>query len=86
MAAAFNTGGQEIPTESISVADLDGFRVHQSDFDDEGDTYVWVRWVLFDRQYDDVHVVGAVVDPDGIESFEAELDDLLQNLVWIPAE
>jgi hypothetical protein len=33
-----------------------------------------------------VHVVGAVVDPDGIESFEAELDDLLQNLVWIPAE
>ena len=86
LAAAFNTGGQEIPTESISVADLDGFRVHQSDFDDEGDTYVWVRWVLFDRQFDDVHVVGAVVDPDGIESFEAELDDLLQNLVWIPAE
>ena len=86
LAAAFNTGGQEIPTESISVADLDGFRVHQSDFDDEGDTHVWVRWVLFDRQYDDVHVVGAVVDPDGIESFEAELDDLLQNLVWIPAE
>jgi hypothetical protein len=86
LAAAFNTGGQEIPIESISVADLDGFRVHQSEFDDEGDTYIWVRWVLFDRQFDDVHVVGAVADPDGIESFEAELDDLLQNTAWIPAE
>ncbi len=86
LAAAFNTDDQEIPTESISVAGLDGFRVHQSDFDDEGDTYVWVRWVLFDRQFDDVHVVGAAVDPGGIESFEAELNELLQNVVWIPAE
>lgn len=86
LAAAFNTGGQEIPVDSIAVAGLDGFRVHQSEFNDEGDTYVWVRWVLFDRQFDDVHVVGAVVDPDGIESFEAELDGLLQNTAWIPAE
>jgi len=86
LAAAFNTGGQEIPIDSISAAGLDGFRVHQSDLNDEGDTYVWVRWVLFDRQFDDVHVVGAVVDPDGIESFEAELNNLLQNSVWIPAE
>ncbi len=86
LAAAFNTGGQEIPIDSIAVAGLDGFRVHQSEFNDEGDTYVWVRWVLFDRQFDDVHVVGAVVDPDGIESFEAELDGLLQNTAWIPAE
>ena len=86
LAAALNTGGQEIPIDSIAVAGLDGFRVQQSEFNDEGDTYVWVRWVLFDRQFDDVHVVGAVVDPDGIESFEAELDRLLQNTAWIPAE
>ena len=86
LAAAFNTGGQDIPIVSISAAGLDGFRVHQSDLNDEGDTYVWVRWVLFDRQFDDVHVVGAVVDPDGIESFEAELNALLQNTAWIPAE
>jgi len=86
LAAAFNSDGQEVPIVPISVADLDGFRVHQSDLDDEGDTYVWVRWVLFDRQFDDVHVVGAVVDPEGIESFEAELNDLLENVDWIPAE
>ena len=86
LAAAFNTGGQEISIDSISVAGLDGFRVHQSDFDGEGDTYVWVRWVLFDRQFDDVHVIGAVVGPGGVESFEAELNDLLQNSVWIPAK
>jgi len=86
LTAAFNTGGQEVPIEPISVADLDGFRVHQSDLDDDGDTYVWVRWVLFDRQFDDVHVVGAVVSPEGIDSFEAELNELLQNVVWVAAE
>ena len=86
LTTAFNTGGEEVPIEPISVADLDGFRVHQSDLDNEGDTYVWVRWVLFDRQFDDVHVVGAVVGPEGIESFEAELTELLQNVVWVAAE
>ena len=44
------------------------------------------RWVLFDRQFDDVHVVGAVVGPEGIESFEAELNQLLKNVVWVAAE
>ena len=86
LAGAFNSGGQEVPVESISIADLDGFRVEQSDIDDEGDTNVWVRWVLFDRQFDDVHVVGASVYPDGIEAVEAEINELLQNVVWIPAE
>ena len=86
LATAFNTGGQEVPIEPISIADLEGFRVEQSDVDDEGDTYVWVRWVLFDRQFDDVHVVGTLVYPDGIESVEAEISELLQNVVWIPAE
>jgi hypothetical protein len=86
LASAFSTGGQEVPVEPISIADLDGFRVVQSDVDDEGETYVWVRWVLFDRQYDDVHVVGAVVYPDRMESVMAEIDQLLQNAVWIPAE
>jgi len=86
LAGAFKTGGQEVPVEPISIADLDGFRVEQSDIDDEGDTYVWVRWVLFDRQFDDVHVVGAFVYPDGVEGVEAEINELLQNVVWIPAE
>jgi len=86
LATAFNTGGQEVPIEPISIADLDGFRVDQSDVDDEGDTYVWVRWVLFDRQFDDVHVVGAAVYPDRIESVEADVTEMLQTVVWIPAE
>jgi hypothetical protein len=86
LAGAFNTGGQEVPIEPISIADLDGFRVDQSDVDDEGDAYVWVRWVLFDRQFDDVHVVGTFVYPDGIESVEAEINELLQNVGWIPAD
>jgi len=86
LATAFNTGGQEVPIEPISIANLDGFRVEQSDVDDEGDTYVWVRWVLFDRQFDDVHVVGAVVYPGGVEAFEADINELLQNVAWIPAD
>jgi hypothetical protein len=86
LANAFNTGGQEVPVEPISIADLDGFRVEQSDIDDEGDAYVWVRWVLFDRRFDDVHVVGTFVYPDGIETVQAEINQLLQNVAWIPAE
>ena len=86
LADAFKTGGQEVPVEPISIASLDGFRVNQSDVDDEGDAYVWVRWVLFDRQFDDVHVVGTFVYPGEIESVEAEINDLLQNVDWIPAE
>ena len=86
LATASNTGGQEVPIEPISIANLDGFRVEQSDVDDEGDTYVWVRWVLFDRQFDDVHVVGAVVYPGGVEAFEADINELLQNAAWIPAD
>ncbi len=79
LSSAFNTGSQLTPVETISLADLDGFRVAQSDVDDEGDTYLWVRWVLFDRQFDDVHVVGSVVYPDGVEAFEADINELLQN-------
>lgn len=86
LATAFNTGGQEVPIEPISLADLDGFRVEQSDVDDEGDTYIWVRWVLFDRQFDDVHVVGAAVYPDRIESVEAEINELIQKAGWVPAK
>ena len=86
LSTSFTTGGQPTPIEPISIAGLDGFRVNQSDVDDEGDAYVWVRWVLFDRQFDDVHVVGAFVYPDEIESVEAEINDLLQNVDWIPAE
>ena len=86
LAAAFSTGGQEVPVEPISVADLDGFRVVQSEVDDEGETYVWVRWVLFDRQYDDVHVVGAVVYPDRMESVEADINELLNDAGWMPAQ
>jgi hypothetical protein len=41
---------------------------------------------LFDRQFDDVHVVGSVVYPDGVEAFEADINELLQNANWIPAE
>jgi hypothetical protein len=78
-------GGQKAHVP-ISITDLDGFRVEQSDVDDEGDTYVWVRWVLFDRQFDDVHVVGAVVYPGGVEAFEADINELLQNAAWIPAD
>ena len=86
LATAFSNGSQPTPIEPISLADLDGFRVAQSDVDDEGDTYLWVRWVLFDRQFDDVHVVGAVVYPDRVEAFEAAINELLQNAAWIPAE
>jgi hypothetical protein len=86
LSTAFSTGSQPTPIEPISLADLGGFRVAQSDVDDEGDTYMWVRWVLFDRQFDDVHVVGAVVYPDGVEAFEADINELLKSATWIPAE
>jgi hypothetical protein len=86
LTSAFNPGDLVSPIDPISVAGLDGFRVVQSDVDDEGDTYVWVRWVIFDRQFDDVHVVGAYAYPGGVESVEAEINELLQNAAWIPAK
>jgi hypothetical protein len=86
LSAAFNTGDKGNPVEPFVIGDLDGFRVAQSNVDDEGDAYFWVRWVLFDRQFDDVHVVGAAVYPDRIESVEADVAELLQNVAWIPAE
>jgi hypothetical protein len=82
---AFNSGGQEAPIEPISIAGLDGFRVEQTDVDDEGEAYVWVRWVLFDRQFDDVHVVGTFVEPDDVASVETDINELIQNVAWIPA-
>jgi hypothetical protein len=86
LATSFNIGGQDAPIEPISIASLDGFRVEQADLDEEGDTYVWVRWVLFDRQFEDVHLLSAAVYPEEIEKFNADINELLQNATWIPAE
>ena len=83
---ASKSAGQDASVEPISIVDLDGFRVSQSSVDDEGDAYVWVKWVLFDRQFDDVHVVGAAVAPDEVDSLETAIHELLSTARWIPAE
>lgn len=85
LSSAFNPGDLASPIQEISIAGLDGFRVEQSDIDDEGEAYIWVRWVLFDRQFEDVHVVGTFVEPDGVESVEADITELIQSVDWIPA-
>jgi hypothetical protein len=83
LAAAFDVGDQEVPVEYFEIGGVDGFRVVQTEIDEEGDPYFWVRWVLFDREYEDVHVVGTAAYPSQVDEAVNDVEQLLQSATWI---
>ncbi len=67
------------------IGGFEGIRVIEESVDEEGEPYLWVRWMLFDRQYEDVHILAASALPGEVDSLEAEVDQLVQNANWIAA-
>lgn len=67
------------------IGGLEGIRVVEKGVDEDGEHFLWVRWMLFDREYNDVHIVATSAFPDTIEVMEAEVDQLVSNASWIAA-
>ncbi len=86
VAEDFNAESGNIVIESDIIGGFEGFRVVMNEVDEEGGAYLGVRWVLFDREFDDLHIIGAAVYPEGLESLESEVDVLLRNATWVTAE
>jgi hypothetical protein len=82
VAAAFTGESGDVVIQSNLIGGFDGFRLVLNDVDEEGGAYLGVRWVLFDREFDDLHIVGAAVYPEGLESLESDVDALLQTATW----
>jgi hypothetical protein len=85
VAAAFSAESADVVIESNLIGGFDGFRVVLPDVDEEGGAYLGVRWVLFDREFDDLHIIGAAVYPEGLESLESDVDELLRSATWTAA-
>jgi hypothetical protein len=86
VAEDFNAESGNIVIESDIIGGFEGFRVVMNEVDEEGGAYLGVRWVLFDREFDDLHIIGAAVYPEGLESLESDVDVLLRNATWVTAE
>jgi hypothetical protein len=69
--------------QPVVVGGFEAVRVVEHQVDEEGGPYLWVRWILFDRDCDDLHILGVVVFDGGIEPVEADLDELLQTASWV---
>ncbi len=69
----------------IAVGGFDGIRVIEESVDEEGEAVLWVRWMLFDRDYADVHILAASSYPGEVAILEAEVDRLVRNASWIAA-
>jgi hypothetical protein len=41
--------------------------------------------MLFDRDFNDVHILGAPVLPGGVELLQVQVDELLAGADWVPA-
>jgi hypothetical protein len=75
----------EASVEALSIPDFDGLRVIEMQADDEGNQLLWIRWVLFDREFDDVHMIGASSWPGEEGALEEKLSALLLASEWRPA-
>jgi hypothetical protein len=85
VAEAFRTEYGEAAVAPVALGDFEALRVVEPRLDEEGGEYLWVRWVLFDRDYLDLHILGAPVFDGDIESLQADLDELLQRAGWVTA-
>ena len=68
-----------------SIGGYEGIRTFEVEMDEEGETFLWVRWMIFDSEYEDVHILASSVEPGGVEALEAEVNQLVRNASWIAA-
>lgn len=71
--------------EPTTIGGFEGIRVVENTVDEDGEPLTWVRWMLFDTEYEDVHILGASTSTIELEPFEAEVEKLVQNANWIEA-
>jgi hypothetical protein len=71
--------------EGTTIGGFEGVRVIEDGIDEEGEPFLWVRWMVFDREYDDVHILAASTLPADLEALETEVDQLVQRTGWIAA-
>ena len=69
--------------QPVVIGGLDGFRVVEERLDDDGAPFIFVRWMIFDREYSDVHILGAPVLPGGVELLEVQVDELMTEVNWV---
>jgi hypothetical protein len=71
--------------QPTDIGGFEGIRVVEENTDENGDPSLWVRWMLFDRQYNDVHILATSALPGQVEVTETEVDQLVSNASWIAA-
>jgi len=73
-------------TEKKHFGDFECIRSVEEVADESGDNMLWVRWFLFDRDHDDLHILAASVWPEDLQTLEPEVETLVQSATWIPVE
>jgi hypothetical protein len=86
LAWAFAAEYGEDGVHEVVVGGFDGLRVVDPQVDEDGVVFLWTRWVLFDREYDDVHVLGTPVFDGNVDDVEAVVDGLVREARWMPAD
>jgi hypothetical protein len=81
--ADVTAGLPQADVQPVVIGGLDGFRVVEERLDEDGEPFVFVRWMLFDRDFDDVHILGAPVLPGGVGLLEVQVDELLAEASWV---
>jgi len=71
--------------QPTAIAGFEGIRVIEENVDENGEQFLWVRWMLFDREYDDVYILATSTLPGQVEVMESEVDQLVQEASWIAA-
>ena len=80
---AFRLEYGEAAVAPLALGGFEALRIVEPRLDEEGGQYLWVRWVVYDRDFDDLHILGAPVFDGDIASLEADLDELLQTASWV---
>ena len=81
--ADVTAGLPQADVKPVVVGGLDGFRVVEERLDEDGSPFIFVRWMLFDSEFADVHIVGAPVLPGGVELLEVQVDELMAEANWV---
>ncbi len=77
-------GGDAV--DSTTIGGFKGIRVVENDVDENGEPLTWVRWMLFDSENQDIHILGASTSNSELESLEAEVDQLVRSSGWIAVD
>lgn len=82
--SALREEGQE--TERKLFAGFGCIRSVGAVVDDDGNDLIWVRWFLVDGEHNDLHILAASIVPEELQTFESEVEALVQSATWIPIE